>query len=149
MAVIQSAEVLEKETCSWVYNESIKVKVKIKANEDCNDLQFEFMIRNIGSNQVIGKSESSKLGKWKKDAEYEFEFEIPTRDILAPGKYTAGMELWKIDEGIVTIYDIVPSVFDFEILDEDENDSTLKPLYWDNGWYGYMMLPEIKFNRIS
>ena len=149
MAVFQSAEVLEKESCSWVYNESIKVKVKIKANEDCNDLQFAFMIRNIGSNQVIGKSESSKLGKWKKDAEYEFEFEIPTKDILAPGKYTAGMELWKIDEGIVTIYDIVPSVFDFEILDEDENDSTLKPLYWDNGWYGYMMLPEIKFNRIS
>ena len=149
MAVIQSAEVLEKETCSWTYKESIKVKVKIKANEDCEDLHFEFMLRNPSATRISGKGESDVLGKLKKGEEYEFEFVIPTNDIVAPGKYTAGMELWKVEGGVTTIYDVVPEVFDFEILGEDENDPSLKPIYWDNYTFGEMMIPEIKFNRIS
>ena len=149
MAVIQSAEVLEKETCTWLYNESIKVKVRIKANEDCERLRFIFIVRGIDTTDVCGKGESDVLCDLIKGKEYEFEFEIPTKDILAPGKYTAGMELWKADDGLTTVYDVVPDVFDFEILGEDESDPSVKPIYWNNQWYGSMMIPEIKFNRIS
>ena len=64
MAVIQGAVISNKETCAWVYNEPIDFKVKIKANEDCENLRLEFMIRSIGLIRALGKAESVKLGKF-------------------------------------------------------------------------------------
>ena len=98
------------------------------------------------------KNNSQKIVSAKilaKLVELAAKYVVPFVKINAPGKYTAGMELWKADDGLTTVYDVVPDVFDFEILGEDESDPSVKPIYWNNQWYGSMMIPEIKFNRIS
>lgn len=150
MAVIQGAVISNKETCAWVYNEPIDFKVKIKANEDCENLRLEFMIRSIGLIRALGKAESVKLGKFEKGKEYTIDFHMDNKNILAPGKYIAGFELWKTENEMCTIHDVIPDMFSFEILGEDPNDESVPPIAWDSLSYGGMMLPEIQVtNRVE
>ena len=85
MAVIQGAVISNKETCTWVYNEPIDFKVKIKANEDCENIRLEFMIRSTGLIIALGKAESVKLGIFEKGKEYTIDFHMDNKYILAPG----------------------------------------------------------------
>lgn len=149
MAVIQGAVLSNKETCTWVYNEPIDFKVKIKANEDCENLRLEFMVRNIDLIRALGKAESIRLGKFKKGKEYTIDFHMDNKNILAPGKYIAGFELWKTENEMCVIYDVVSDMFSFEILGEDPNDDSLPPIAWDSLTYGGMMLPEIQVTSIT
>lgn len=70
--------------------------------------------------------------------------------LLAPGKYIAGFELWKTENEMCTIHDVIPDMFSFEILGEDPNDDSVPPIAWDSLAYGGMMLPEIQVtNRVE
>lgn len=149
MAVINKVEIIDKEVCAFVYSEKIRFKILIHANESCEDLRLEFMVRNTGSWEIIGKAESGSLGTFEKGKDYEIEFCMNNNSIIAPGKYAAGLELWKKDGGITTIYDVIPEVFSFEILGEDENDSSVEPIYWDYLMFGGVMLPEIAVESLS
>lgn len=142
MAVVKSVEVLEKESCEWLYNESMKLRVRIKANEDCEDLRIEFFVRDF-TEKNLGKAESNTLPNMKRGEEREFEVLVKTANCLAPDKYIAGIELWKTYNGMRTIHDVVVEAFTFEILGEDPNDDTFPVLAWGNPIYiGNMMLPE-------
>lgn len=149
MAVVKEVEVLEKDTCSWYYNEPMKIKTTIEAKENCENLQLEFMIRDLTIDKIVGKAETATLGKMEAGKDYVFEFCIHTTNILAPDKYIAGIELWKKEKEIVTIYDVVPEVFAFEILDGDEDVNDVEPLFWDSSWTGNCMLPQIETKLVS
>lgn len=140
-AVVESVEVVGKEACEWLYNESIHLKIKVRANVDCEDLRFEFMIRDM-TEHILGKSESKELGEMKKGNTYEYDVIVKTENILAPDKYGLGIELWKIKENIATIHDVVVEALSIEILADDESDPDSKPLFWETNIVGNMMLPQ-------
>ena len=144
MAVIENIEITDRDNCAWLYNEPIKFRVRIKANETCEKVRLYFIVRELNVNNVFGKSETAELPPLEKGKTYEFDCSVGNADILAPDKYIAGIELWKND-GIVTIHDVVPEAFTFEILGEDEEDNSVKPLNWETRIMGRMMLPETKF----
>ncbi|MBQ6569494.1 MAG: Wzt carbohydrate-binding domain-containing protein, partial [Clostridia bacterium] len=140
-AVVESVEVIGKEVCEWLYDESIHLRVRVKANEDCEGLKFEFMIRDMTEHN-LGKSESKDLGKMKKGNVYEYDVIIRNENILAPDKYIIGIELWKIKENIATIYDVVVEALTIEILADDEKNPDTQPLFWETNIVGNMMLPQ-------
>ena len=148
MAVIQRAELLEKDSFSWIYNENIKLRVKIKANEDCEDLCFMFMIRDL-SYKVLGSSTSQPLGKLEKGKEYEYDLYLSNANILAPDKYVAGLEIWKFKDKISQAHDIIPELFSFEILDGDEETNGIKEIDWDARWKGNMMIPSLESEKVN
>lgn len=148
MAVIEKIDILDKQTCSWFYNEPIRFRVRINAKENCDMVRLYFIVRDLNVNNVFGKSESVELPLLEKNKTYEFDISIGNADILAPGKYIAGVELWKND-GIVTIHDIVPEAFSFEILSEDVENHTVTPLSWDNRIFGHMMFPESECDLVN
>ncbi|MBQ8228750.1 MAG: ABC transporter ATP-binding protein [Clostridia bacterium] len=149
MAVIEKVDIIDKKTCSWFYNEPIRFKIKIKAKEKCDKVKLYFIIRDLNVNNVFGKSESAEINFSQAGKTYEIECSVGTTNLLAPGKYIAGLELWRDDEGIVTIHDIVPEVFSFEILGEDTENHTVPPLAWDTKIFGHMMADETQCNIIN
>lgn len=149
MAVIQSALIPDRDLCKWVYNEPIDFKVKIKAREDCNNIRLEFMVRKVDNLSIFGKAESIRLGNFKKGKEYLIDFHMDNKNIISPGKYLAGFELWNTDNDMCLVHDIVPEMFSFEILGEDPNDDSVPPIIWDNHAYGAMMLPEIQVTNFT
>ena len=147
-AIIENVDITDRETCSWFYNEPIKFKIKINVKEDCENVRLYFIVRDLNVDNVFSKSESAEFTKLEKGKVYEYECSIGNADILAPGKYIAGLELWKYD-GVATIHDILPEVFAFEILSEDIENNSIKPINWQSDIFGYMMLPEIETKLIS
>ncbi|MBQ8783659.1 MAG: ABC transporter ATP-binding protein [Clostridia bacterium] len=143
LAVIENIEILDKENCAWFYNEPIRFKVRIRANETCEKVKILFYVRDLNVYNVFSKSESGEIAVLKRDKTYEFECCIGNSNILAPDKYIAGVEIWKNDESGL-IHDIVPEAFSFEILGEDEENNTVKPLNWDTCYHGHIMLPNIE-----
>ena len=141
MATIETVEVLDKDSCVWLYNEPIHLNVKVKVHDDCEDLRFEFMFRDM-TDKILGKSESAPLGVMKSGETYEYDIVLNTHNILAPDKYTLGIELWKIKENLSTIYDIVVDALSIEILSEDENRPEIPGVFWETNIFGNMMLPE-------
>lgn len=143
MATVESVEAIGKKSCEWLYNESMHFKVSVKAHEDCEDLRFEFMIRDM-TDKNLGKSESDVLGKMKRGETYEYDVVIESGNILAPDKYTLGIELWKIKENLATIYDVVVDALAIEILNEDDTRPEVPSLFWESNIVGNMMLPTAK-----
>lgn len=142
MAVIENVEILDKNTCSWNYTESIRFKIKIKANDDCDNVRLEFIIRGLDVH-TIAKAESPVLCKMEKGKVYEFEMTIKNENILAPDKYIASMDLWNVKDGIITMYDVIAEVFNFEITDGSEEESDVEPITWIPDWMGHTMIPMI------
>ena len=147
-AIIENVDITDRETCSWFYNEPIKFKIKINVKEDCENVRLYFIVRDLNVDNVFSKSESAEFTKLEKGKVYEYECSIGNADILAPGKYIAGLELWKYD-GVATIHDILPEVFAFEILSEDIENNSIKPINWQSDIFGYMMMPEIETKLTS
>lgn len=143
MAVIENIEITDRDNCSWFYNEPIKFRVRIKANETCEKVKLLFYIRDLNVYNVFSKSESAEIAVLEKGKTYEFDCSIGNANILAPDKYIAGVELWKNDETIL-IHDIVPEAFSFEILGEDEKNNSVKPLNWETHYHGHILLPQIE-----
>ena len=141
--VVQKIEILEKNNFSWVYNENIKMRMKIKANEDSDDPQIVFIVRDP-SNRSLGCAISSRLGQLKKGEEYEFDLCVKNSDLLAPDKYVAGIEIWKFNGEMFTTHDIIPEAFTFEIVDGNEETNGAVDLGWNPQWRGNMMLPEME-----
>ncbi len=148
MAVIQRAEILEKDSFSWYYNENMKMRVKIKANEDCDNPYIELIIRDL-SYKVLGSAESPPLGKLEKGREYEFDICFENANILAPDKYVAGMEIWKTQNKILYIHDVIPELFSFEIINGDEDTNEVDELNWEPHLNGNMMFPKIHVKKVN
>ena len=140
MAVIQEIEILEKDSFSWFYNENIKMRIRIKVNEDCDDPCLEFMIRDL-SYKVLGSAGSLSLGKLEKNKEYEFNVCFKNADILGPDKYVMGLEIWKTKDKITYIHDVIPEAFSFEIINGDEELNGTKEINWETRLNGNMMFP--------
>lgn len=141
--VVQKIEILEKENFSWVYNENIKMRMKVKVNEDSDDPQIVFIVRDISS-RSLGCAVSSSLGHLEKGKEYEFDLCVNNSNILAPDKYIGGVEVWRFNGEMFTTHDIIPEAFTFEILDGDEETGTAPDLSWNSQWRGNMMFPEME-----
>ena len=93
MAVIENIEITDRDNCSWFYNEPIKFRVRIKANETCEKVKLLFYIRDLNVYNVFSKSESAEIAVLEKGKTYEFDCSIGNANILAPDKYIAGVEL--------------------------------------------------------
>ncbi|MBP3328363.1 MAG: ABC transporter ATP-binding protein [Clostridia bacterium] len=148
MAVIENIEITDRDNCAWFYNEPIKFRVRIKANETCKKMRMYFIVRDLNVNNVFGKSETAILPAIEKGTTYELECSVGNADILAPGKYIAGVELFEKENGIISMQDIVPEAFPFEILGEDEKNQSVEPIFWEPHYHGRMMLPETKTELI-
>ena len=148
MATVENVEVLDKDSCVWLYNESIHFKVTVKAHDDCEDLRFEFMFRDM-TDKNLGKAESAPLGVMKSGETYEYDIVLNTQNVLAPDKYTLGIELWKIKENLYTVYDIVVDALSIEILSEDESRPEIPEIFWESNIFGNMMLPEAEVKLLS
>ena len=90
----------------------------------------------------LGKAESAPLGVMKSGETYEYDIVLNTQNVLAPDKYTLGIELWKIKENLYTVYDIVVDALSIEILSEDESRPEIPEIFWESNIFGNMMLPE-------
>lgn len=144
MAVIQSVELTDRDKFAWYFGESIKFRVKIKANEDCENVYAKFVIRDL-SYSPLGSCNTPVLGKLVKGSEYTFDFCIHNEMLLVYDKYLAGLELRTFKGEIVTIYDIVPEAFSFEIVDEsNENNKAAVDCA-----IAKFFLPEITVNKYS
>ncbi len=143
MAVVENVKILEKERCEWLYNESIKIKVRLKITEDCDNPSIMFVIRNL-SYQTLASARTPDLGQLKAGQEIDYVLTVNTKDILAPDKYVAGIEVWKITDTLKTVHDVVPEMFSFEILDGDKESNDAKETQWDPSINGNTMLPEIE-----
>lgn len=148
MATVENVEVLDKDSCVWLYNESIHFKVTVKAHDDCEGLRFEFMFRDM-TDKNLGKAESAPLGVMKSGETYEYDIVLNTQNVLAPDKYTLGIELWKIKENLYTVYDIVVDALSIEILNEDENRPEIPAIFWESNIFGNMMLPEAEVKLLE
>ena len=145
MAVIQSVELTEKDKFIWNFNESMRFRVKIRINEDCEDVYIKLVIRNL-SYAPLGNCNTPVLGKLEKNKEYTYDLSIHNDMVLVPDKYVAGLEIWKRSGELVTIYDVVPEAFAFEIVDgSDEKDAA--SVDWGMGVAGKFLLPEITLNH--
>lgn len=149
MAVITGVQLLEKEKFEWAYYESIKLRVKVKINEDCSDIFFKFIVRNLSYAGLSG-SDTETLGSFRKGEEHIFDICIHNENILSPDKYVAGLEIWKQSNEISTVYDVIPEVFSFEIVEELEGvESDAPSLNWDTRLFGNMMLPKISSEKVK
>lgn len=148
LAVIQNVEIPDRASCTWCYNEPVSFRVRISANENCEKVKLYFIIRDLNVNNVFGKCETAEFDILEKGKEYEYEITLPTNGLLAPGKYIAGLELWR-DDGISTIHDIVVEAFTFEISGEDVNNENADPIVWDTSIFGNTMYPQIKSELLS
>lgn len=146
--VIQAVELVEKDGFSWFYNEDIKIKVKVKVNRDCSNPFIELIIRDL-SYRVLGSAESTAIGELKSGEEFEYTLHLRNSNILAPGKYVFGLEIWSKNDGLVTVDDVIPEVFTFEILDGDSETNGVPELSWSEKLNGYMMFPEVDTERFA
>ncbi|MCQ2471693.1 MAG: ABC transporter ATP-binding protein [Clostridia bacterium] len=140
--VVQTAELVDKDKFSWFYNENLKFKVKVKVNSDCLNPFFKLLVKDL-SHRVLGSAESDFLGELKCGEEKEYTFTFHNADRLAPGKYVLGIEIWRKNDGLVTIDDIVSEFFTFEILDGDSEQNGVPELAWSEQRDGYMMMPNL------
>ncbi len=148
LVVIDGVEVPDRDRCTWIYNEPVKFNLKFSAKETCEMVKLYFVIRDLNVNNVFGRCGTAEFDVLEKNTSYEYEITVPTANLLAPGKYIAGLELWR-DDGIENIHDIVVDAFTFEIASEDPDDETVKPIAWDNRVYGNTMYPEIKASLLA
>ncbi len=145
MAVVKSVELTEKHDFVWDFSEPIKLRIKIKANEDCEDVYLKFVIRDL-SYTPLGNCNTAPLGKYVKNSVYTYDLTIHNDMLLVPDKYVAGLEIWKRSGELVTIYDVVPEVFAFEIVDGTD-DTDRESIDWGMGVTGKFLLPEITLNK--
>lgn len=140
--VIQKAELIDNDKFMWYYNKNIKLKVKIKANADVEGSFFQMAVRDL-SYKTLGRSESQSFGVLKKGEEREYALCFHNANLLAPGKFIFGLEIWNKNDGLITIDDIIPELFTFEILDGDSEKNDLPELLWNAGSNGYIMFPKL------
>ncbi len=146
--VIQEVELVDKEVFSWFYNEDIKLKVKTKANDKCVNPIFQIIVRNLSYN-AIGSTSSFSVGSAECGEQNEYIINFHNSNILAPGKYVMGLEIWSDVNGLMTVTDIIPELFTFEILNGDEEVNDVPEIAWSEKDNGYMMFPKIDVEKLS
>lgn len=133
--IMDSLEVLDKETCHFKDNEKIRFKLKFHANEDVPKLSFRMMVHN-NDQMITATSVCYNFMRCKKGESYErvFEMDVST---LSNGLYKVIPVLFELDElgKVVDADGVYPGLlFEYE---------HTTPILWKTKLYGDTVLPDM------
>ena len=133
--IMDSLEVLGKETCQFKDDEKIKFKLRFHANEDVENLSFRMMVHN-NDQMITATSVCYNFMSCKKGESYErvFEMDVST---LSNGLYKVIPVLFEIDElgKVIDADGVYPGLlFEYE---------HTTPILWKTRLYGDTVLPDI------
>lgn len=133
--IMDSLEVLDKETCHFKDNEKIRFKLKFHANEDVPRLSFRMMVHN-NDQMITATSVCYNFMSCKKGESYErvFEMDVST---LSNGLYKVIPVLFELDElgKVVDADGVYPGLlFEYE---------HTTPILWRTKLYGDTVLPDM------
>lgn len=133
--IMDSLEVLDKETCHFKDNEKIRFKLKFHANEDVPKLSFRMMVHN-NDQMITATSVCYNFMSCKKGESYErvFEMDVST---LSNGLYKVIPVLFELDElgKVVDADGVYPGLlFEYE---------HTTPILWRTKLYGDTVLSDM------
>lgn len=133
--IMDSLEVLDKETCHFKDDEKIRFKLKFHANEDVPKLSFRMMVHN-NDQMITATSVCYNFMSCKKGESYErvFEMDVST---LSNGLYKVIPVLFELDElgKVVDADGVYPGLlFEYE---------HTTPILWRTKLYGDTVLPDM------
>lgn len=133
--IMDSLEVLGKETCHFKDDEKIKFRLKFHANEDVDKLSFRMMVHN-NDQMITATSVCYNFMSCKKGETYEpvFEMDVST---LSNGLYKVIPVLFEMDElgKVIDADGVYPGLlFEYE---------HTTPVLWRTRLYGDTVLPDM------
>lgn len=133
--IMDSLEVLGKETCHFKDDEKIKFRLKFHANEDVENLSFRMMVHN-NDQMITATSVCYNFMSCKKGESYEpvFEMDVST---LSNGLYKVIPVLFEMDElgKVIDADGVYPGLlFEYE---------HTTPILWRTRLYGDTVLPDM------
>ena len=133
--IMDSLEVLGKETCHFKDDEKIKFRLKFHANEDVDKLSFRMMVHN-NDQMITATSVCYNFMRCKKGETYEpvFEMDVST---LSNGLYKVIPVLFEMDElgKVIDADGVYPGLlFEYE---------HTTPVLWRTRLYGDTVLPDM------
>lgn len=133
--IMDSLEVLGKETCHFKDDEKIKFRLKFHANEDVEKLSFRMMVHN-NDQMITATSVCYNFMSCKKGETYEpvFEMDVST---LSNGLYKVIPVLFEMDElgKVIDADGVYPGLlFEYE---------HTTPVLWRTRLYGDTVLPDM------
>lgn len=133
--IMDSLEVLGKETCHFKDDEKIKFRLKFHANEDIENLSFRMMVHN-NDQMITATSVCYNFMSCKKGENYEpvFEMDVST---LSNGLYKVIPVLFEMDElgKVIDADGVYPGLlFEYE---------HTTPILWRTRLYGDTVLPDM------
>ena len=133
--IMDSLEVLGKETCHFKDDEKIKFRLKFHANEDIENLSFRMMVHN-NDQMITATSVCYNFMSCKKGESYEpvFEMDVST---LSNGLYKVIPVLFEMDElgKVIDADGVYPGLlFEYE---------HTTPILWRTRLYGDTVLPDM------
>ena len=133
--IMDSLEVLGKETCHFKDDEKIKFRLKFHANEDVEKLSFRMMVHN-NDQMITATSVCYNFMSCKKGETYEpvFEMDVST---LSNGLYKVIPVLFEMDElgKVIDADGVYPGLlFEYE---------HTTPVLWSTRLYGDTVLPDM------
>ena len=133
--IMDSLEVLGKETCHFKDDEKIKFRLKFHANEDVDKLSFRMMVHN-NDQMITATSVCYNFMSCKKGETYEpvFEMDVST---LSNGLYKVIPVLFEMDElgKVIEADGVYPGLlFEYE---------HTTPVLWRTRLYGDTVLPDM------
>lgn len=138
-AKITHLTVLNKQFAIFEYNEPMKLKISIKANEDISNLCLRFEIRSL-SGLSVGLSAVKDFASITKNTCEDFIFDLSMPGLVI-GKYVVCLVLYEVgDNGIFVDLDAIFPTFVFEIRDS----KNVIGIAWNHHNWGYMKFPDMK-----
>lgn len=133
--IMDSLEVLGKETCHFKDDEKIKFRLKFHANEDVENISFRMMVHN-NDQMITATSVCYNFMSCKKGESYEpvFEMDVST---LSNGLYKVIPVLFEMDElgKVIDADGVYPGLlFEYE---------HTTPILWRTRLYGDTVLPDM------
>ena len=133
--IMDSLEVLDKQTCHFKDDEKIKFRLKFHANEDVENLSFRMMVHN-NDQMIAATSVCYNFMSCKKGECYErvFEMDVST---LSNGLYKVIPVLFEMDElgKVIDADGVYPGLlFEYE---------HTTPILWKTRLYGDTVLPDM------
>ncbi len=133
--IMDSLEVLDKETCHFKDDEKIKFRLKFHANEDVENLSFRMMVHN-NDQMITATSVCYNFMSCKKGESYEPVFEMDV-SALSNGLYKVIPVLFEMDElgKVIDADGVYPGLlFEYE---------HTTPILWKTRLYGDTVLPDM------
>ena len=136
---IMHLTLLGKETAVYKYNESIKMRLKLKAFEKLSSLSIRVELRATNG-EPVGLAKISNFSGLKKNEEKDFDFELRYTG-LVNGEYTVCLVLYDVNEyGSFLDIDAVYPAFVFKV-DDSENKIGLN---WVSNNWGHICFDEMQ-----